>query len=157
MLDSRTPASQLVEEEVRHTKEVNEKVERLMREARLWRVANSAQWVAWGVVQASVPDMKPDETETETEARDGATSSSTREREGGGEGKGEGAKGHARAADDGQQDGEEHKAVDEAGFDYLGYAQERALFFWGDVLGLGIVDKNDLPPELLAKVKTVNY
>ncbi len=156
MLDSRTPASQLVEEEVRHTKEVNEKVERLMREARLWRVANSAQWVAWGVVQANVPDMKPDETEIQTEGRDDAASSSTRESEGGGES----SKGDARAVGEekrGEQQEEEGEHKDEAGFDYLGYAQERALFFWGDVLGLGIVDKNDLPPELLAKVKTVNY
>jgi choline kinase len=32
-------------------------VKELLDEARLWRPANSAQWVAWGVVQAKVPEL----------------------------------------------------------------------------------------------------
>lgn len=32
-------------------------VQFLMRQTRLWRVINSAQWAAWGVVQAKIPGM----------------------------------------------------------------------------------------------------
>ena len=46
---------------------------------------------------------------------------------------------------------------DVAAFDYLGYAQERALFFWGDVLQLGLVQRAELPAEVLRKVKIVPY
>ena len=43
------------------------------------------------------------------------------------------------------------------GFDYLAYAQDRALFFWGDCLQLGLVKKEELPEDLLAKVKMLTY
>jgi len=46
---------------------------------------------------------------------------------------------------------------EEEEFDYLGYAQERAMFFWGDVLQLGIVKREDLPKELLDNVKIVEF
>jgi len=42
-------------------------------------------------------------------------------------------------------------------FDYLAYAQDRALFFWGDVVGLGIVKKEDLPQDLVKKMKVVDH
>ena len=42
-------------------------------------------------------------------------------------------------------------------FDYLGYAQHRAMFFWGDVLHLGLAKAEDLPGDLLEKVKTVPF
>ena len=56
--------------------------------------------------------------------------------------------------DGAQMDGEND---DEEEFDYLAYAQDRAMFFWGDVLGLGLVEKESLPTEMLAKVKIVEY
>lgn len=46
---------------------------------------------------------------------------------------------------------------DDEGFDYLGYAQERAMFFWGDVLQLGIMRKDELPQTLLEKIKIVEH
>jgi choline kinase len=39
----------------------------------------------------------------------------------------------------------------------LGYAQHRALFFWGDMLQLGLVKEEDVPEELRAKLKVVPY
>jgi choline kinase len=51
------------------------------------------------------------------------------------------------------EDEEEH---DEE-FDYLGYAQHRAMFFWGDMLQLGLVREEDVPEELRARVKVVPY
>ena len=42
-------------------------------------------------------------------------------------------------------------------FDYLAYAQQRALFFWGDVLQLGLVSLEELPKEVRGRVKLVEY
>lgn len=42
-------------------------------------------------------------------------------------------------------------------FDYLGYAQHRAMFFWGDMLQLGLVKEDELPEDMRAKVKVVPY
>ncbi len=69
----------------------------------------------------------------------------------------------AQDAHDKRPEGGESAGPDDEGeaeeeeFDYLGYAQERAMFFWGDVLQLGIVKREDLPRELLEKVKIVEY
>ncbi|KFY22905.1 hypothetical protein V493_06241, partial [Pseudogymnoascus sp. VKM F-4281 (FW-2241)] len=64
MLDSRGPAGGqaapggYAEEEARRIAEVERTVEEIMVEARWWRVANSAQWVAWGIVQANIPELE---------------------------------------------------------------------------------------------------
>lgn len=42
-------------------------------------------------------------------------------------------------------------------FDYLGYSQNRAYFFWGDMVQLGIVKAEELPEELRSKLKLVDY
>ena len=42
-------------------------------------------------------------------------------------------------------------------FDYLGYAQHRAMFFWGDMLQMGLVKEEELPEEMRSKVKIVPY
>lgn len=128
MLDSRAPPSQVIEEESRR----EEDVERLMLETRLWRVANSAQWVAWGVVQATIPEMNRENESPEDQ-----------EERGGG--------------DDDNSNDNNNEEKEEGEFDYLGYAQDRAMFFWGDLISLGVVSKNDLPQELLDKVKYVAY
>ncbi|KAI9886028.1 MAG: hypothetical protein M1823_002195 [Watsoniomyces obsoletus] len=166
MLDSRTPPAQLVEEEARRNSAVEGEVERLMLETRLWRVANSAQWVAWGVVQATIPEMAPRKKKSSSSKATNSEGVSSRNeipledetsldgqskpeeprivKDGSNEeGKGEGGE-----AGSGDGDGE---------FDYLGYAQERAMLFWGDVIKFGIVSKSDLPAELLAKVKNIKY
>ena len=50
---------------------------------------------------------------------------------------------------------EQEEAEDE--FDYLGYAQHRAMFFWADALQQGLVKAEELPEDLLGKVKKVPY
>lgn len=118
-----------------------------MQEIRLWRIANSAQWVAWGIVQAKIEIEEMDNNDDlleETQESENA---------GGGDNAAQGGK-------DEQKDKEaeaEEQGDEEDEFDYLAYAQERAYFFWGDVLQLGLVKKEDLPAELLAKVKIVRY
>ncbi|KAL4809274.1 kinase-like domain-containing protein [Aspergillus unguis] len=93
----------------------------LMRQTRLWRVLNSAQWVAWGIVQAKVPGMDEDSS-TPIPPVD--------------------------------------SDVDESDeFDYLAYAQDRALFFWADLISLGFVQKDQLPESLVRAVegRTIDY
>ncbi len=161
MLDSRAPPAQVDEDEKRREVETEKEVERLMHEARMWRAANSAQWVAWGTVQAMVPGMpdrdgskqkqgEGEECEVDPEKTPGQSPNRgsdpvTNENEG--------------LVQDAHDKRPEERQDDDEGdeFDYLSYAQERAMLFWGDALALGVVKNEDLPAEMLQKVKIVNY
>ena len=145
MLDSRAPPAQIAEEERKREEGIEAEVARLMLEARIWRVANSAQWVAWGIVQAKVPGMgdMPSSDESLPAASpalvldtDPLSSETT-----------------ALAQDAHDKRPEEEE--DEAEFDYLAYAQERAMFFWGDIVQLGLVQREELPLGLRAALKVV--
>lgn len=161
MLDSRAPMAQ-IEEEKRQDEAMESEVKKLMEETRLWRIANSAQWVAWGIVQAKVPGMDealeaqksstPTAEDTITRAPQSQLNSDPLSQENEHFARDEHEK-RPESRDDVPEDGQEEAEE----FDYLGYAQERAMFFWGDVLQIGIVKKEDLPEELLKKVKVVNY
>lgn len=111
-------------------------VQHLMRQTRLWRVANSAQWVAWGIVQAKVPEMEEQERQSTLLNNN---------------------------HDNNNTDNTNHKEPEledpESEFDYLAYSQDRALFFWADVLAMGLVREDELPGELLELIKSkiVNY
>lgn len=100
-------------------------VQHLMKQQRLWRVINSAQWVAWGIVQAKVPGME------EGIGLDCADETSSQE----------------KPPVDADVD-------DVDGFDYLAYAHDRAMFFWADLLALQLVDESQLPAALVEYVKT---
>ncbi|CAP94133.1 Pc16g14630 [Penicillium rubens Wisconsin 54-1255] len=43
---------------------------------------------------------------------------------------------------------------DEGDFDYLAYAQDRVMFFWGDLLSLNLIKPEELPAPLLEHVKS---
>jgi choline kinase len=77
MLDSRAPPSETkvsyFEQEAIMEKRMEEEAGRLLAETRLWRLANSAQWVAWGIVQAQVPGM-PDFDGSDGKEKDGKCS-----------------------------------------------------------------------------------
>lgn len=112
-----------------HEREVYDgTAERLLGETRLWRIVNSAQWVAWGVVQANVPGMP----RSVVEGKDVAEESRIPEEE----------------TSNGEGEPEED-------FDYLGYARDRALFFWGDAVQLGVVKPEDLPADVREQLKIV--
>jgi len=49
---------------------------------------------------------------------------------------------------------QEEEEDDPPAFDYLQYAQERAMFFWGDCVALGLVKLEDLPENLRANSKS---
>ena len=161
MLDSRAPMAQ-IEEEKRQDEAMESEVRKLMEETRLWRIANSAQWVAWGIVQAKVPGMDealeaqksstPTAKDTIIRAPQSQLNTDPLSQENEELARDEHEK-RPESRDEVLEDGDEEAEE----FDYLGYAQERAMFFWGDVLQLGIVKKEDLPEELLKKVKVVDY
>ncbi|KAK3336645.1 kinase-like domain-containing protein [Cercophora scortea] len=52
---------------------------------------------------------------------------------------------------------EEEEADADDVFDYLGYAQERALFFLGDCVLMGLVKAEELPVEVRSKLKLVSH
>ena len=173
MLDNRSPPAQCQEDEARREEATEAEVERLMRQTRLWRVANSAQWVAWGIVQAKIPSTDESSANRQAQGTPTADNADIAHEEGtmtprasdsqmtetipavqdALERNSENLKseGHAKG------DNPPEEAEEEEEFDYLAYAQERAMFFWGDVLQLGIVKEEDLPADLFAKVKTVEY
>ena len=113
---------------------IEARIDDLMRETRLWRVACSAKWVAWGIVQAHVPGFE--------ERRNSGHQGSENER---------------KRQEDTPREGEEGEDEDsQQGFDYLGYARERALFFWGDCVQLGFVREEELPGDLRRRLKVVD-
>ena len=156
MAEARTPQvgpSAPNAEDTAHKASEDQEVERLMRETRLWRLANTAQWVAWGVIQAKVPGMPDfDGEEQNGDAANGEDAARQELGEGGDE---------YRELDELRQQAtenapdEQEEAEDE--FDYLGYAHHRAMFFWADALQNGLVKAEDLPEDLLGKVKNVPY
>lgn len=164
MLDSRAPPQQLREQEEREEEEVEKEVQRLMDETRLWRLGNSAQWVAWGIVQAKVPGLPDYDI-----VKGGKTTNINESDEQTGEEQSymnpQGDEGtdvlspEAEAMAEDLADKRPEEAADEGEdeFDYLAYANDRAMFFWGDVVRLGIVKREHLPEELRERLKIVEY
>ncbi|KAK0729950.1 kinase-like domain-containing protein [Lasiosphaeris hirsuta] len=128
-LDARSPPGGWKEQESKNEDATEKRIKELMDETRLWRIANSAQWVSWGIIQAKIPGLV-------LSPEDGT------------------AEGAAAAA--AEEDGVDPD-VDPDAFDYLGYAQQRALFFWGDCVLMGLVKLDELPEEVREKVKLVHY
>ena len=163
VLDSRGPPAQYTEDECQRNQELDDEIERLRYETRLWRIANSAQWVAWGIVQAKVPGMDAAlEAQKKGMPVHASDNDSDHPKLGsdplGPEAEGLAIDAHSKRPEHGEAAEEEGaEEGDEQHFDYLGYAQERALFFWGDVLQLGIVTRDQLPKELLEKIKIVEH
>ncbi|KAI9795524.1 MAG: hypothetical protein M1833_006995 [Piccolia ochrophora] len=147
MLDSRVPTAQIIEDEDRQNNKDMEEVELLMRDTRLWRVANSAQWVIWGVVQANIPEMTSGRENSGPAGQEGGSLEPVAENP-----SPAASEGPSQNTPEGETSNEDD---DEGDFDYLGYAQERAMLFWGDIVSLGIVSRNDLPKELLPKLKII--
>ncbi|KAI9809796.1 MAG: hypothetical protein M1825_000229 [Sarcosagium campestre] len=150
MLDSRIPPAQVSEDEDRRDKATTDEVNRLVIESKLWRVANSAQWVAWGVVQANIPGMSEDHSDNVDQA-EGSTSG-TANGKSHGDANEETDKSEDTKPAAGGEEGEE-----EEDFDYLGYAQERAMLFWADLISLGLVSLNELPSEYHSRLKFVEH
>lgn len=121
-----------------HEDSLETKVQSLMHQTRLWRVFNSAQWVAWGIVQAKVDGM---EEGIAADAVSSGLSSPVESPMGGGN--------HSRtpSIDSTADDDEEDE------FDYLAYSQDRAMFFWSDLLAMNLIREDELPAETVEKAK----
>lgn len=118
-------------------------VQFFMRQTRLWRVINSAQWVAWGVVQAKVPGMEEGIAAAEAEkARQQGHEN--------GHGQNENGNGHSNGSAEQENGGD----GDDDDFDYLAYAQDRAMIFWADMLAFGLVKEDELPSHVVEHVKS---
>ena len=169
LLDSRTPggstpggntllgesAYNYAEEEASRERETERQVEELLKEAKIWRVANSAQWVAWGIVQAKVPEL---DSKTVVDGAELAEEPAYISQNGSAhvDKRPEGLVAEALRSGETAKEAEPlEEAEDE--FDYLAYAQDRAMFFWGDVVSLGIVQKEDLPDGMTQRLKFVEY
>lgn len=159
LLDSRTPGGSsssltdntYVEDEKRREAETERQVDELLKETHIWRIANSAQWVAWGIVQAKVPGLDEEAGTVEEAPGNGEVNQSTKEDK-----RPEGLKAEALLSGDSVKEAEQLDEEEDE-FDYLGYAQERAMFFWGDVVGLGLVKREELPQSLALNLKVVDY
>jgi choline kinase len=172
MLDSRAPPGEkysYTEQEAQRERQMEEEARRLMAETRLWRLANSAMWVAWGIVQAHVPGLPDFDAEDKKAANAGNKNaveleSATLEMraEAVAEEK-TGAVSQDKANEEidadkvGAQDTDLFKSQDEEEFDYLAYAQDRAMFLWGDAIRMGMVKAEELPVEVRERVKLVEY
>ena len=174
MLDSRAPPGQSYQEqEAQAERNTEEEARRLMAETKIWRIANSAMWVAWGIVQAHVPGL-PDFDAAKGEANgitenpgagvatlDSTTANIKAEAEAEEEKNSAVSTKEVEAKDNTSpqldQDTDLFKSQDDEEFDYLSYAQDRAMFVWGDLVGMGLVKKEELPEELRKRMKIVEY
>ncbi|KAK6002033.1 hypothetical protein QM012_002523 [Aureobasidium pullulans] len=158
MLDARGPpesAATTAKQDAEYQAQEDAQVRSLLRETHMWRLANTAQWVAWGIVQAKVPGL-PDapssniplsETPDEITPTEDQPFSDPLDQE---------AKDLQDDIKDKRPDpNEEDDEQAEEEFDYLAYARDRAMFFWGDALSLGIVKEGDLPEDVRRSVKMV--
>lgn len=125
--------------------EVEKQIYELLEETRIWRAANSCQWVVWGIIQAQAPESFNTITTSSSSvnialaAETDLSVSSTE-----------------KYVEETHSTNEVEAAEHEDGFDYLSYALDRALFFWGDLLKLGIISKEELPSELVERLKVVD-
>ncbi|KAF2469818.1 kinase-like protein [Lindgomyces ingoldianus] len=167
MLDSRAPPGDKYsyqEQEALAEKQREEETKRLMAETRLWRLANSAQWVAWGIVQAHVPGLpdfdaiekQQDGENLEIDTIGGQLESATLETRVQAEAENKNEK-DVNADPPSPAEGSSEAEAEDEEFDYLGYAQERAMFVWGDAIRLGIIKAEELPEEVRSNVKVVEY
>ncbi|RKF78387.1 Choline kinase [Golovinomyces cichoracearum] len=139
------------QEEESQEPEAESQVQELLENVRIWRVAASAQWIAWGIVQAQVPGLNDSPIEENTKT-DAAIQTETDETSRTMFNKA-GIKIEPLDKDD--DDNNDIEAYED-GFDYLSYASDRALFFWGDMLMLGIITKQELPIELVERIKIID-
>lgn len=153
MLDNRTPKDAPIEkQDEEHDRAVEKEVARLVHESQIWRLANSAQWVMWGVMQAKIEGLPDFDDETQTASV--AAGQLTKIPE------------DPVMLSDGMEVGEqipeckkstpaEDSKDEDEEFDYLAYTFERAMFFWGDAVELGLVKLEELPKDAQENIKLV--
>lgn len=136
--------------------DISSTTQRLMRETRLWRPANTAQWVAWGIVQATIPELANESGDDESDDQEGKRERGLRPEL---ESEHDNETTNDIQSDSGKSEkknaGNDTTTTCVTDFDYLSYARDRALLFWGDLVALGIVDEKELPDEVRSRLKMV--
>ncbi len=145
------------QEEAKREQDVERRVNELLKEVQIWRVANSAQWVAWGIVQAKVPGLETTTTISDAEITEepaamngeGAAepadvngSAPPKETE---DKRPEGMKAEALRAGETPKEAEALEEEEDE-FDYLAYARDRAMFF---LEGQALSNPTCLPRKLI--------
>ena len=126
---------------------IDAQVKQLMQEAQLWRLANTAQWVAWGIVQARVPGLEDYGTAKDKGEHAGNASSKSHD---------ECQLGEEKESDDDEEEAPETDDESEE-FDYLRYARSRAMFFWSDCVRMGFVKAGDLPKSVRDDIRIIPH
>ena len=169
-LDARVPPnSSYRDEEKAREENMKAEIEQLMHDSRLWRVANSAGWVAWGIVQAKVAGMEEAlkelrvaKAEISAVSKNGDNIESEDKNETGLRAEmvntiDDEEKALEKEEEETPRVPHEQGMDDEEDFDYLAYAQDRAMFLWGDLLELGLVKEEELPELVLKHAKRIQY
>ena len=189
MLDARAVPGQVsdydAEETAREARQ-EEDMKCLMHETKLWRLANTAQWVAWGIVQAQIPELdEPSKKEmvrgmlekvvegvqsAMPGRRHEVTSDPLSEEDKKHQEDAAADRPEGRAQEQAHHEGDPMKSGSGSGhtsggeepeeteeFDYLAYAQDRAMFFWGDALQMGLVKEEDFDKDVLPRIKKITY
>jgi choline kinase len=164
MLDSRAPPSEKYsEQEAQRERQTEDEARRLMAETNLWRLANSAMWVAWGIVQAHVPGL-PDFDAEDKRAEEASVDGPAEVVQEDGEKKKERIVSEEKAGEidinnktNEEKETDIYKSQDEEEFDYLAYAQDRAMFLWGDAVRMGMVKLEELPVQVRERMRSVEY
>lgn len=115
---------------------------------------NSAQWVLWGIVQAKVEGMPDfaDDVSPAVIAQEETSSVQIPSRS-----VEEDPKRASETAPTMESDAPITHEDDDEEFDYLQYAFERARFFWGDILALGIMNEDEIPQDVRALARVLDY
>lgn len=162
MLESRYPGSGKentgVAPEEETERELENEITRLQHESRMWRVANHVFWILWGVQKAKVPGLPDFDDPTQSAAVAAGPKSMNISMSSGNlqtlgspiaEEVADPVDGGVKVAEEAEEEEEEDE------FDYLGYTWQRAMFFWGDAVSLGLVKKEDLPRHVQENLKMV--
>ncbi|KAF3926818.1 hypothetical protein ABW20_dc0101333 [Dactylellina cionopaga] len=96
---------------------IDKEVERLVVESRDWRPAINACWALWGIVQAVIPGLEIVDSEEAAAAVDEGVGGDTVS---------------VASAEEGEE------------FDYVKYAEQKAMVVWADFIGLEIVSKAEV-------------
>lgn len=162
-----TPDSTAAQEEQRE-EGLRRDIDRLIWETRMWRIANSTMWVMWGVMQATIEGLPKELMDDTSEAAAQSDPEDQQTPVAGGL--------NMRDLNDdpmkkldlrqeeetigkgGNEDKEKEEDEEEADeFDYLAYARDRALFWWGDMVTMGLVRKDELPAGIQKELKIVDH
>lgn len=166
-LDSQVPFTPLDNEP--RDPVIEAEVAELRQQVLYWRIANSAQWVAWGIVQAKVPGLEKaladedaaaaaanaDSASTDSHPTNGSSETSTEQEDSESDAHTPASNiDNLEAQDSMEQVIKEYQANEAADeFDYLAYAQDRALFFWADILSLGLAKEDEFPEGMIELIR----